>query len=197
MRGRGEDFVRIVNGGVWQGDRIYTILWVTRGKIPWLFADSRTVMNRLVGIVRAEVSPTAGAVPGYPKYDESQNVTVWAVRVPVYETVSSPLIEEVYDKGVQFFRSLNSPLYTLFEMVETYYLESTGKTHSLPFAIYTEMRSGAFDDPIGLGSDRGIGKQIEDVLKPVKTVLTWGLVAVVGFGLFRVYQFVDQQTKGG
>src|SRR5690606_20911094 len=132
-------------------------------------------MNRLVNLVQAEVSPTAGAVPGYPRYDESQNVTVWAVRVPVYETVSSPRIEDVYEQGVKFFRSLNSPFYTLFEMVDMYYLESTGKTHSLPFAIYSEMRSGAMDDPIGLGGGGGIGQEIRDILRPAKTVLTWGL----------------------
>jgi len=163
-----------------------------------LFADARiTVMNRLVGIVRAEVSPTAGPVSGYPKYDESQNVTVWAIRVPVYETVSSPLIEEVYAKGVQFFRSLNSPFYTLFEMVDTYYLELTGKTHTLPLAIYSEMRSGAMEDPIGLGGGGGIGQEIRDIFRPAKDVLTWGLAAVVGFGLFRAYQLVDRQTRGG
>lgn len=189
---------KITNGGVWQGNRIYMILWVTRGKIPLLFADARiTVMNRLVGIVRAEVSPTAGPVSGYPKYDESQNVTVWAIRVPVYETVSSPLIEEVYAKGVQFFRSLNSPFYTLFEMVDTYYLELTGKTHTLPLAIYSEMRSGAMEDPIGLGGGGGIGEEIRDIFRPAKNILSWGLAAVVGFGLFRAYQFVDRQTRGG
>lgn len=190
--------MRIVDGGVWLADHIYTILWVTRGKIPLLFADSRiTVMNRLVNLVRAEVSPTAGAVPGYPRYDESQNVTVWAVRVPIYDTVASPRIEEVYDRGVKIFTGLNSPLYKLFEMVDAYYLESTGKTHRLPFALYSEMRSGAIDDPFGLGGGGGIGKEIRDVLRPAKSVLTWGLAAVVGFGLFRVYQFVDKRTKGG
>ena len=191
--------MRIADGGVWLADHIYTILWVTRGKIPILFADSRiTVMNRLVNLVRAEVSPTAGAVPGYPRYDESQNVTVWAVRAPVYDTVLSPRIEDVYEKGVKIFTGLNSPFYKLFEMVDSYYLEATGKVHRLPFVIYSEMRSGAMDDPIGLGNGGGgIGKAIEDILRPAKTVLTWGLAAVVGFGLFRVYQIVDRQMKGG
>lgn len=190
--------MNITNGGVWQANHIYTILWVTRGKIPLLFADTRIiVMNDLVSIVRAEVSPTAGAVPGYPRYDESQNVTVWAVRVPVYETVSSPRIEEVYEQGVKLFRSFNSPLYTLFEMVDMYYLESTGKTHKLPLAFYSEMRSGATDDPIGLEGGGGIGQEIQDIFRPAKKVLTWGLVVVVGFGLFRAYQFVDRHTRGG
>lgn len=189
--------MNITNGGVWLANRIYTILWITRGKIPLLFADARiTVMNWLVNMVQAEVSPTAGAVSGYPRYDESQNVTVWAVRVPIHETVSSPRIEDVYEQGVKIFRGLNSPFYTLFEMVDIYYLESTGKTHRLPFAIYSEMRSGAIDDPIGLGGG-GIGQEIRDILRPAKNVLTWGLAAVVGFGLFRAYQFVDRQTKGG
>lgn len=190
--------MRIADGGIWLANHIYTIIWVTRGKIPLLFADSRfTVMNRLVNLVRAEVSPTAGALPGYPRYDESQNVTVWAVRVPVYETVLSPRIEDVYEQGVKIFTGLNSPLYKLFEMVDSYYLEVTGKTHRLPIAIYTEMRSGGMDDPIGLGNGGGIEKEIQDILRPAKTILSWGLAAVVGFGLYRVYQFVDKRTKGG
>lgn len=190
--------MRIAGGGVWLPGRIYTMLWITRGKVPLLFADTRiTVMNRLVNLVRAEVSPTAGAVPGYPRYDESQNVTVWAVRIPVNDLVSSPLIEEVYEKGIQYFTRLNAPFYTLFEMVDSYFLESTGKVHMLPFVVYSEMRSGAIDDPIGLGNGSTIGQEIRDILNPAKKVLTWGLAAVVGFGLFRAYQFVDRQTKGG
>lgn len=190
--------MRIADGGVWQGNHIYTMLWVTRGKIPLLFSDARIlVMNRLVQLVRAEVSPTAGAFPGYPRYDESQNVTVWAVRIPVYETVSSPRIEEVYEQGVKIFMGYNSPFYKLFEMADSYYLDVTGKTHRLPFAIYSEMRSGGMDDPIGLGNGGGIEEEIQDILRPAKTILTWGLAAVVGFGLYRVYQFVDKRTKGG
>lgn len=189
--------MKTAGGGVWLPDHIYTMVWITRGKVPLLFADTRiTVMNRLVNLVRAEVSPTAGAVSGYPRYDESQNVTVWAVRIPVNRLVSSPRIEEIYEKGIQYFTRMNSPFYTLFEPVDTYFVESTGKTYALPFVFYTEMRSGAIDDPIGLGNG-GIEKEIRDILNPAKKVLAWGLAAIVGFGLFRAYQFVDRQTKGG
>src|SRR5690606_34140436 len=135
---------------------------------------------------------------GYPRYDEAQNVPIWAVRAPVYETVLSPRIEDVHEQGVNIFTGLNSPLYKLFEMADSCYLGATGKIHRLLVDSYSEMRSGAIDDPIGLGDGGGgIGKQIEDILRPAKTVLTWGLAAVVGFGLFRAYQIVDRQMRGG
>lgn len=181
---------------------VYTFTWGIVGKAPWyLVPDVYALSTHLYRLIRDHLTNQASVPEGYPRYSQHQDITLFQVRAPIYNLSSVIYVEEVLEKADRIMRTYTTENFGIMKEAKFFMPPSgplAGQVLPLPGAFMANMNSDdAVNDPTGVPGPKSKFENLwkslgfEEVFTPVKTVVTWGLVGLAGYGLYRVYKGIE------